>query len=76
MNFMIREAKKAQPEKEEEKAKKDAMTEINVGLDSGKYHQGRLCVNRFSPLEAYVGSKSIGEEIIILTELSMVILLP
>uniref|UniRef100_A0A1J3EQA8 Exosome complex exonuclease RRP44 n=1 Tax=Noccaea caerulescens TaxID=107243 RepID=A0A1J3EQA8_NOCCA len=75
MNVMIREAKKAQPEKEEEKAKykakkakkatKDAMTEINVGLDSGKYHQGRLCVNRFSPLEAYVGSKSIGEEIII-----------
>lgn len=41
------------------------MSEITAGLHHGIYHQGKLRVNRFNPFEAYVGSESIGEEIII-----------
>ncbi|KAG7636481.1 Ribonuclease II/R [Arabidopsis thaliana x Arabidopsis arenosa] len=41
------------------------MSEITAGLHRGIYHQGKLRVNRFNPYEAYVGSESIGEEIII-----------
>ncbi|KAG7022441.1 Exosome complex exonuclease RRP44-like A [Cucurbita argyrosperma subsp. argyrosperma] len=41
------------------------MSEITSGLHRGIYHQGRLRVNRFNPFEAYVGSESIGDEIII-----------
>ncbi|XP_010548201.1 PREDICTED: exosome complex exonuclease RRP44 homolog A [Tarenaya hassleriana] len=41
------------------------MSEITAGLHRGIYHQGKLRVNRFNPFEAYVGSESIGEEIII-----------
>ncbi|KAL2522031.1 ribonuclease II family protein [Forsythia ovata] len=41
------------------------MSEITAGLHRGIYHQGKLRVNRFNPFEAYVGSESIGDEIII-----------
>lgn len=41
------------------------MSEITAGLGRGTYHQGKLRVNRYNPFEAYVGSESIGDEIII-----------
>lgn len=41
------------------------MSEITAGLQRGIYHQGKLRVNRYNPFEAYVGSESIGDEIII-----------
>ncbi|KAK9013098.1 hypothetical protein V6N11_041119 [Hibiscus sabdariffa] len=41
------------------------MSEITLGLHRGIYHQGKLRVNRYNPFEAYVGSESIGDEIII-----------
>ncbi|GAB2254227.1 hypothetical protein Droror1_Dr00022036 [Drosera rotundifolia] len=41
------------------------MSEITSGLLRGIYHQGKLRVNRYNSLEAYVGSESIGDEIII-----------
>ncbi|KAI3838916.1 hypothetical protein MKX03_002692 [Papaver bracteatum] len=39
--------------------------EITSGLHRGIFHQGKLRVNRYNPFEAYVGSESIGDEIII-----------
>lgn len=41
------------------------MSEITSGLHRGIYHQGKLRVNRYNPIEAYVGSESIGEEIVV-----------
>ncbi|PPS06117.1 hypothetical protein GOBAR_AA14528 [Gossypium barbadense] len=41
------------------------MSEITSGLHRGIYHQGKLRVNRYNPFQAYVGSESIGDEIII-----------
>ncbi|XP_031495106.1 exosome complex exonuclease RRP44 homolog A [Nymphaea colorata] len=41
------------------------MSEITKGLHRGIYHQGKLRVNRYNPFEAYVGSESIGDEIVI-----------
>ncbi|GJN09217.1 hypothetical protein PR202_ga27201 [Eleusine coracana subsp. coracana] len=41
------------------------MSEITSGLRCGIYHQGKLRVNHYNPFEAYVGSESIGDEIII-----------
>ncbi|XP_065004841.1 exosome complex exonuclease RRP44 homolog A-like [Musa acuminata AAA Group] len=41
------------------------MSEITSGLLHGVYHQGKLRVNRYNPFEAYVGSESIGDEIVI-----------
>lgn len=41
------------------------MSEITSGMRCGIYHQGKLRVNRYNPFEAYVGSESIGDEIII-----------
>ncbi|KAG4139233.1 hypothetical protein ERO13_D07G178500v2 [Gossypium hirsutum] len=41
------------------------MSEITLGLHRGIYHQGKLRVNRYNPFQAYVGSESIGDEIII-----------
>uniref|UniRef100_A0A0D6QW77 Uncharacterized protein n=1 Tax=Araucaria cunninghamii TaxID=56994 RepID=A0A0D6QW77_ARACU len=41
------------------------MSEITSGLHQGIYHQGKLRVNRYNPFEAYVGSESIGDEIVI-----------
>ncbi|KAL6539255.1 Exosome complex exonuclease RRP44 A [Orobanche gracilis] len=36
-----------------------------IYAERGIYHQGKLRVNRYNPFEAYVGSESIGDEIII-----------
>ncbi|KAK1326045.1 hypothetical protein QJS10_CPA01g00238 [Acorus calamus] len=41
------------------------MSEITSGLHRGIYHQGKLRINRYNPFEAYVGSESIGDEIVI-----------
>lgn len=41
------------------------MSEITAGLHQGKFHQGKLRVNRYNPFEAYVGSESVGNEILI-----------
>ncbi|CAH9084601.1 unnamed protein product [Cuscuta europaea] len=41
------------------------MSEVTSGLLRGIYHQGKLRVNRYNPFEAYVGSESIGDEIIL-----------
>ena len=41
------------------------MSEITSGLHCGIYHQGKPRVNRYNPFEAYVGSESIGDEVII-----------
>ncbi|KAM7515994.1 hypothetical protein LguiA_005577 [Lonicera macranthoides] len=41
------------------------MSEITSGLLRGIFHQGKLRINRYNPFEAYVGSESIGDEIII-----------
>lgn len=42
------------------------MSEIAAGLHNGRFHQGKLRVNRYNPFEAYVGSESVGSEILIL----------
>ncbi|XP_054809171.1 exosome complex exonuclease RRP44 homolog A [Prosopis cineraria] len=47
------------------------MSEITSGLHRGIYHQGKLRVNRYNPFEAYVGSESIGDEIIIFGRTNM-----
>ncbi|CAL4937449.1 unnamed protein product [Urochloa decumbens] len=47
------------------------MSEITSGLRCGIYHQGKLRVNRYNPFEAYVGSESIGDEIVIRGRSSM-----
>eukprot|EP00249_Psilotum_nudum_P021681 c28202_g1_i1 orf=199-3033(+) len=41
------------------------MSEVTSGLHRGIYHQGKLRVNRYNLFEAYVGSESIGDEIVI-----------
>jgi exosome complex exonuclease DIS3/RRP44 len=41
------------------------MSEITAGLKSGKFHQGTLRVNRFNPFEGWVGSVSVGEDILL-----------
>jgi len=47
------------------------MSEITSGLSHGIYHQGKLRVNRYNPFEAYVGSESIGDEIVIRSRINM-----
>lgn len=47
------------------------MSEITSGLLHGIYHQGKLRVNRYNPFEAYVGSESIGDEIVIRGRMNM-----
>jgi exosome complex exonuclease DIS3/RRP44 len=41
------------------------MSELQSGLASCKYHQGSLRVNRFNPFEGWVGSESVGQDILI-----------
>lgn len=41
------------------------MSEITAGLHNGRFHQGKFRVNRYNPFEAYVGSESVGSEILI-----------
>lgn len=47
------------------------MSEITNGLRQGIFHQGKLRVNRYNPFEAYVGSESIGDEIIVYGRINM-----
>ncbi|KAK8940904.1 hypothetical protein KSP39_PZI010538 [Platanthera zijinensis] len=47
------------------------MSEITSGLLHRIYHQGKLRVNRYNPFEAYVGSESIGDEIVIYGRVNM-----
>ncbi|GMP26912.1 hypothetical protein CsSME_00003152 [Camellia sinensis var. sinensis] len=47
------------------------MSEITAGLHCGIFHRGKLRVNRYNPFEAYVGSESIGDEIIIYGRVNM-----
>ena len=42
-----------------------SMSDISAGMKSGRYHQGTLRVNRFNPFEGWVGSESVGEDILI-----------
>lgn len=42
-----------------------AINDILAGLKSGIYHQGSLRVSRFNPFEGWVGSESIGSDILI-----------
>lgn len=42
-----------------------AMSQITAGLHQGRFHQGKMRVNRYNPFEAYVGSESVGDEILI-----------
>ncbi|KAJ7555172.1 hypothetical protein O6H91_05G024900 [Diphasiastrum complanatum] len=46
-------------------AEHKAMSEITSGLRQKIYHQGKFRVNRYNPFEAYVGSESVGDEIVI-----------
>ena len=47
------------------------VSEISAGLKAGRYHQGALRVNRFNPFEGWVGSESVGQDILIQGRLSM-----
>ncbi|KAL0912834.1 hypothetical protein M5K25_016243 [Dendrobium thyrsiflorum] len=47
------------------------MSEITSGLLHRIYHQGKLRVNRYNPFEGYVGSESIGDEIVIYGRVNM-----
>lgn len=47
------------------------MSEITTGLQQRIFHQGKLRVNRYNPLEAYVASESISDEIIIYGRINM-----
>ncbi|GAQ85435.1 Ribonuclease II/R family protein [Klebsormidium nitens] len=46
-------------------AEHKGMAELTAGLQKGLFHQGKLRVNRFNCFEAYVGSQSVGKEILI-----------
>ena len=41
------------------------MSKITSRLHQGIYHQGKLLVNHYNPFEAYLGSESIQDKIII-----------
>ncbi|KAL3151102.1 hypothetical protein ABBQ38_012969 [Trebouxia sp. C0009 RCD-2024] len=41
------------------------MSDIQNGIKSGTYHQGALRVSRFNPFEGWVGSESVGQDILI-----------
>lgn len=45
--------------------------ELTAGIKAGKYHQGTLRVSRFNPFEGWVGSESVGEDILISGRLDM-----
>lgn len=47
------------------------MSDMNAGLKAGRYHQGTLRVNRFNPFEGWVGSESVGEDILIRGRIDM-----
>ncbi|GBG71084.1 hypothetical protein CBR_g8384 [Chara braunii] len=41
------------------------MSEITSGLQKGIYHQGKLRVNLYNPFEAYVGTETLPDEVLI-----------
>ncbi|KAL4433106.1 hypothetical protein ABPG77_006533 [Micractinium sp. CCAP 211/92] len=41
------------------------MSEVTAGIKAGRYHQGTLRVNRFNSFEGWVGSESVGQDILI-----------
>ncbi|KAK9823835.1 hypothetical protein WJX72_005833 [[Myrmecia] bisecta] len=47
------------------------MADITAGLKAGKYHQGTLRVSRYNPFEGWVGSESVGEDILISGRVAM-----
>lgn len=47
------------------------MSELTLGMKAGRYHQGTLRVNRFNPFEGWVGSESVGEDILIRGRIAM-----
>lgn len=48
-----------------------AISKIMAGIKEGKYHQGSLRVSRFNPFEGWVGSESIGQDILIRNRIDM-----
>lgn len=48
-----------------------AMSEVTAGIKGGRYHQGALRVSRFNPFEGWVGSESVGQDILILGRIAM-----
>ena len=47
------------------------LSEITAGLKAGRYHQGSLRVNRFNTFEGWIGSESVGEDILIRGRVAM-----
>lgn len=47
------------------------MSEITAGLQRGVLHQGKLRVSRYNHTEAFVGSESLGDEVLIQGTLDM-----
>lgn len=47
------------------------MSEITAGIKAGRYHQGTLRVNRFNSFEGWVGSESVGQDILISGRIDM-----
>ncbi|KAF5828225.1 hypothetical protein DUNSADRAFT_18006 [Dunaliella salina] len=40
-------------------------SEVQAGIREGRFHQGALRVNRYNPYEGYVGSDSVGQDILL-----------
>ncbi|DBA70092.1 TPA: hypothetical protein ACH3X2_012255 [Trebouxia sp. C0005] len=47
------------------------MSDIQNSIKSGTYHQGALRVSRFNPFEGWVGSESVGQDILISGRIDM-----
>ncbi|EFN55177.1 hypothetical protein CHLNCDRAFT_35599 [Chlorella variabilis] len=47
------------------------MSDIAAGMKAGRYHQGMLRVNRFNSFEGWVGSESVGQDILISGRIDM-----
>ena len=47
------------------------MSEITAGLQRGLLHQGKLRVSRYNASEAFAGSESLGDEILLAGRLHM-----
>ncbi|GJP42959.1 hypothetical protein CLOM_g2479 [Closterium sp. NIES-68] len=47
------------------------MSAITAGLQRGVYHQGKLRVSRYNCFEAFVGSESLGDEILVIGRCDM-----
>ncbi|KAI3428619.1 hypothetical protein D9Q98_007442 [Chlorella vulgaris] len=47
------------------------MSDITAGIKAGRYHQGALRVNRFNSFEGWVGSESVGADILVSGRIDM-----